>query len=59
MVLTLEYSIKIFFYDIRPANYMKAIPVVNIPSSVSDKDTTNYAIKLIKDTYPDEWFTKT
>ncbi len=49
---------KDILYDIRPANYMKAIPVVNIPSSVSDKDTTNYAIKLIKDTYPDEWFTK-
>ncbi|MDE5670933.1 MAG: hypothetical protein K2I14_05675, partial [Eubacterium sp.] len=49
---------KDILYDIRPANCMKAIPVVNIPSSVSDKDTTNYAIKLIKDTYPDKRFTK-
>ena len=45
-------------YDIRRVKNREAVPVINVPVSVSDKDTYNYVIQKIKETYPDADFSK-
>ena len=45
-------------YDIRRVENREAVPVINVPVSVSDKDTYNYVIQKIKETYPDADFSK-
>ncbi|MDE6751660.1 MAG: leucine-rich repeat domain-containing protein, partial [Eubacterium sp.] len=45
-------------YDIRKVENRSSAPVINVPESVSDKDIYNYVIGKIKETYPDEDFSK-
>ena len=45
-------------YDMRRVKNREAVPVINVPVSVSDKDTYNYVIQKIKETYPDADFSK-
>ncbi len=45
-------------YDMRRVENREAVPVINVPVSVSDKDTYNYVIQKIKETYPDADFSK-